>query len=78
MIGLGAIVMVVSRSEEDVAETVKALADKFGEAKALGVACDVSKKEGREKLAREILQCWGAVSDLSFRVCLLFVVVLSC
>jgi len=62
MLSLGATVLVVSRSDEDVNQTVKTLGAQYGEARVVGVSCDISTKEGREKLMKEIQLRWGAVS----------------
>lgn len=62
MLSLGATVLVVSRSDEDVNQTVKTLGAQYGETRVFGVSCDISTKEGREKLMKEIQLRWGAVS----------------
>lgn len=62
MLSLGATVLVVSRSDEDVNQTVKTLGAQYGETRVVGVSCDISTKEGREKLMKEIQLRWGAVS----------------
>mmetsp|Transcript_35872 Transcript_35872/g.91655 ORF Transcript_35872/g.91655 Transcript_35872/m.91655 type:complete len:262 (-) Transcript_35872:3-788(-) len=64
MIGLGATVTVVSRSEDDVNATAERLCNEYGAGRAIGVACDVGNRLGREKLIEQVQLRWGALDCL--------------
>lgn len=64
LLAMGASVWVVSRSEEDVAETTAKFGAEFGGDKVQGCAADISTDEGRKKLIDSVRQVWGTLDGL--------------